>query len=107
MPGVMFENCLNYLYPVIGIGGGLALIIGLPKKQPDAAAWSRRAIRIAGSSAIIWGVLIIIQLSHIIGSNTIAGRLIQPFKLFIGGIGAGILITLFLSGELSFRKKKK
>jgi hypothetical protein len=102
----MFENYLNYLYPIIGIGGGIVLIITSLRRKAAGAVWPRIAFCLAGSSAIIWATLIIIQLSHIVGSNTIAGRLIQSCKLFIGGIGAGILITLFLSGELSFSKKK-
>ena len=101
----MFEMNIKYIYPIIGIVGGTALIIGSIKKRPNVAAWSRIAVRLAGFFSIIWGIMIIIQMSHII-TNVIAGRLIQSFKTFFGGIGVGILITLFLSGELSFSKWK-
>ncbi|MBI5676119.1 MAG: hypothetical protein HZC48_09905 [Nitrospirae bacterium] len=31
-------------------------------------------------------------------------RLMEHYKTILGGMGMGILITLFLSGELSFKK---
>ena len=97
---------MRYIYSIVGICGGLALIIGSIKGSPNMAGWSGRAMRLAGFIAMIWGFLIIAQLNHIVAVNTIAGRLIQVSKTFIGGMGVGILITLFLSGELSFKRRK-
>jgi hypothetical protein len=95
----------NYILLIIIMVGGLALTlsIGTVKNMPNAPAWSRTAVRISGSCAILWSVLKVIQMTHIVIYNTQSGRLLQFSKLFLGGIIVGILITVFMSG--AFNKK--
>ncbi len=103
-----FESIMtNYIFLIIILVGGLALtlLIGTVKNMPNAPAWSRTAVRVAGSCTILWSVLKAIQMSHIVIHNTAAGRLLQYFKGFFGGMVVGILITVFMSG--AFDRKSK
>jgi hypothetical protein len=95
----------NYILLIIIMVCGLALTIaiGTVKNMPNAPSWSRTAVRIAGSCAILVCVLKAIQMAHIVMHNTVAGRLLQYFKLFFSGMVAGILITVCMSG--AFKKK--
>jgi hypothetical protein len=97
----------NYILLIIIMVCGLALTlaIGTVKNMPSAPAWSRTAVRIAGSCAILWSVLKAIQMAHIVMHNTVAGRLLQYYKVFSGGMVVGILITVYMSG--AFDKKSK
>jgi hypothetical protein len=97
----------NYILLIIIMVCGLALTlaIGTVKNMPNAPAWSRKAVRIAGSCAILWSVLKTIQMTHIVMHNTAAGRLLQIYKVFFGGMVVGILITVFMSG--AFDKKSR
>jgi len=83
-------------------GLALALAIGTVKNMPNAPAWSRTAVRIAGSCAILWSALKAVQMTHMLMHNTAAGRLLQYFKVFFGGMVVGILITVLMSG--AFKK---
>jgi hypothetical protein len=98
---------INYILLIIISVCGLALTlaIGTIKNMPNAPTWSRMAVRIAGSCAILWSALKAIQMAHIVMYNSEAGRLLQTFKSLLGGIVAGILITVFMSG--AFYKKSK
>ena len=94
----------NYILLIIIMvcGLALALAIGTVKNMPNAPDWSRMAVRIAGSCAILWSVLKAIQMTHIVMYNTSAGRLLQYFKVFFGGMVVGILIAVLMSG--AFKK---
>ena len=81
------------------------LVIGTARNMPNAPAWARMAVRIAGSCAILGSILKVIQLTHIAIQNTAAGRLLQSFKLLLSGIVVGILISVVMSG--AFNKKSK
>ena|SRR5208283_4373601 len=98
---------INYILLIIILAGGLVLTlaIGTVKNMPNAPAWSKTAVRIAGSCAILWSVLKSIQMAHIVMHNTAAGRLLQSFKLLLSGMVIGILITVIMSG--AFDKKSK
>lgn len=85
----------------------MTFIIGSKKSKSDAPVWSKRALFLAGLFAITCGLLVIILNNQIVPLNTIARRLFQSFRTFIGGMAVGILISLFLSSELSFIKKHK
>ncbi len=97
----------DYILLIIVTLGGLALLlsIGTVKKMPYASVWSRRAIRISGSCAIMWSVLKVMQMAHTVLSDSEAGRLLQNAKIFLGGLTVGILVTVFMSG--AFNKKPK
>jgi len=103
----MIINYLHYVNSILGICGGLALIIASFKMRPAVSVWTIRTLRIAGFLAIIWGLLIIIDQSNVIDSYNLSKLRIDAIITFIGGIVFGILFTLFISDELSFKKWKK
>ena len=96
----------NYVCVIIGILGGMILInFGTIKNMPHSPAWSRIAVRIAGSCAIIWAILEIMRISHIVMFNIVANRFLHLSKAFLGGMVIGILLIVFISGN--FNKKSK
>ena len=95
---------LDYIFIIIVTLGGLILIVGTKIVMPHAPAWSRTAVRIAGFCDIIWAAIRMMQISDVAVQNTVAGRLLQGFKMQLIGVEVGILISVFLSG--AFNKKK-
>jgi hypothetical protein len=98
-------SMFSYVFPIIGIVGGILLIYGGIKKMPQAPPWSKLAIRTAGFCALIWAILIIVQINNITAFDTVAGRALQSAKIFVGGMMTGILITVIIAGV--FKNKSK
>ncbi len=98
---------LEIIYPVSVIIIGLTFIIGSTKSKSDTPVLAKKAFFLSGLFAITCGILVIIMNNQIVPLNVIAKRLIEQLRTFIGGMAVGILITLFLSGDISFIKKRK
>ena len=97
----------KYLSAIIGIAGGIAILVAALRKESEAANWARKALSLAGLCGVAWGILLLLCQTY---SPVMADRtfyLLDHYKAVVGGTGIGILITLFLSGELSFRKWQK
>lgn len=103
----MFWEYSKLIGSLIGIGGGVALMIGAFSKRSSAAAWSKKALFLAGLCISAWGVLIFIKSNYETTMTARNIRLMAHYKTLLGGIGLGILITLFLSGQLSFKKRER
>lgn len=100
----MFLEYSKFIGSIIGIVGGFALMLGAFSKKSSAPQWSKKALFLAGLCFLAWGSLIFIKSNY---EQTITARnlrLMEHYKTILGGLGLGILITLFLSGELSFKK---
>jgi hypothetical protein len=95
---------ISLIATILGIGGGFILMLGAFSRKSSAAKWAKRALFFAGLSSFVYGSLILIK--FICGTAMTAAniKLIEYYKAFFGGISIGVLITLFLSGELSFKK---
>lgn len=91
---------------IVKIIGGLALAVGPRLKKYEKPQWVFTALFVTGLSAVVSGLLFFVRFSF--GASLDAETLfkIKHFKTFFGGVAAGILLTLFISGELSPRKWK-
>lgn len=102
----MFWEYSKLITALIGIGGGFALIIGSFSKKSSAAKWSKIALFFAGLCISAWGALIFIKSNYETTMTARNIRLVEHYKTLLAGVGMGILITLFLSGQLRFKKWK-
>lgn len=100
----MFWEYSKLITALIGIGGGVALMSGSFSKKTSAARWSKKALFFAGICIAAWGALIFIKSNYETTMTVRNIRLMEHYKTILGGVGMGILITLFFSGELSFKK---
>jgi hypothetical protein len=101
----MDASTINHVISAAGgIIGGLSLLIGPRLKGSSRPRWVIRASSVAGILFFAWGSIITIQLMW--GANLSARfrNLIEHYEVVLGCTGLGILITLFISGELRFRK---
>ena len=101
----MVTITFNYILPIIGILGGMILIIGTIINMSYMSPWSRISVRIAGLCIVIWGILYVVQISHIFMCNTVASRLLELLRISLGGMAAGIILVVGISG--GFSKKSK
>lgn len=103
----MFWEYHDIVIALIKIVGGILLILGSFSKKSTPSKWSKKALFLAGLCAFASGALFFIKLNYGTVMSTRNLRLIGLYKASLGGITLGILITLFLSGELSFKKSRK
>jgi hypothetical protein len=97
----------KFIFSLIGIGCGLLLIVGSITKKSITAIWSKRALFFAGLCALGWGILLMIKITIGPSMKPTAIKYLEHYRLILSRLTLGILITLFISGELSFRKWKK
>ena len=91
---------------VLEIIGGLALAIGPRLKNYSRPKWVLTALLITGLSAMLGGLLFFIRFFFASSLDARTLYQIRHFRSFFGGVGLGTLLTLYISGELSFRKWK-
>jgi len=94
----------RHLYAIIGVAGGIALMIGSLSSKSTAARWAKRALFLAGFSVLVWGLLFLFCLTYSSAMPDTVFYLLDHYKAVVGGTSIGILVTLFLSGELNLRK---
>lgn len=84
--------------------GGVILIIGSRSNRYKVPKWSSTAIMLAGLSALISGILsLILEFgSSYLDSNIF--HLIKSYRTFTGGFCAGVLVVLFIAGQLKLSK---
>jgi hypothetical protein len=84
--------------------GGIIFIIGSRSNRYKVPKWSSSAIMLAGLSALISGILSLILAFR--GSYLDANifRLIISFRTFTGGFCVGVLVVLFIAGQLKLSK---
>jgi hypothetical protein len=92
---------------VLGYICGLILLIGPNIRKRSNPQWVLRALSLSGLFVIAWATTIIIKIygDSFLTSKTL--NLVKQYKPLFGGVTIGILITLFMSGELSFKKWKR
>ena len=85
----------------MGIAGGILLFIasllGLSGRRNWGPQWINKALLIASLCCLTWAGLGFVNLN--LGSQHRMYFLIFRVKTFLGGMSAGILIALFLSGQ--------
>ena len=96
---------LEIIYPPSVIIFGFYFIVVSIKRKSDTPVWSKKAFFLVGFFAITCGLLVIIKNNQIIPLNPIAKSLIEQFHPFFGGIYVGMLIVLFISKQIDFKKK--
>lgn len=86
--------------------GGLILIIGPRVERSPSPRWVVTALSIAGLLFLIRGGMGAFQLKW--GADLGRRHLhdLQRIGASLGGMGAGVLLTLFIAGELRLRKKE-
>jgi hypothetical protein len=94
------------IYSAIKILGGILLVIGSITNGKRNPQWSRIALFLAGAMAFTSGVLTVVRMSYGLDLSQRAYYLIKYFATVSGSVCLGVLLTLFLSGELSLRKWK-
>jgi len=89
---------------ILCVGGVLLVVGGLT--SAESPRWAGRSLVIAGVAAVVNGGL---RLAEILGKDVLESRtLLVTGRLapYIGGFMVGVLVTLFVAGEMRFRKKK-
>jgi hypothetical protein len=91
----------------IGIVGGILLLIasllGLSGRRNWGPQWINKALLVASLCCLSWGGLAFVNLS--LGSHHRMYFSIFRIRTFLGGMSAGILVALFLSGQ--FRAERR
>jgi len=92
---------------VLGFICGLILLIGPSIGKRSNPRWVLTAVSLSGLFAIAWAstVIIIIYGGSIFTSKIL--NLVEQYKPLFGGLTIGILVTLCMSGEMSFKKWKR
>jgi hypothetical protein len=83
-----------------GLLGGAFLIVGTFRAPGRSAAhWMRVALWLAGSACMVWSALGVMAL---LGNSLLSPTaliVVKQAKTAVGGMGIGIIILLFASGE--------
>jgi hypothetical protein len=90
---------------ILVVGGVLLAVGGLT--SGESPRWAGRSLVIAGVAAAVNGGL---RLAEILGKDALESRtLLVMGRLapYVGGFMVGVLVTLFVAGEIRFRKKKR
>jgi hypothetical protein len=103
----MFWGYSKLIIALILVGGGVALMIGALSRKSSTASWAKKALFFSGLSALTKGILSMTKIFYAPSITAQHLKLIERYGIFLGGLTLGILLTLFISGELSFKKMKK
>jgi len=82
-----------------GIVGGVLMMLTPRTSKTKYAKWANKTLIMAGTVAIVWGVLI---LTSFYGSNIIDPRFIKlmdHYRTFLGGLWLGVILTLLFAGQ--------
>lgn len=82
-------------------------MLGTLSKKSSAASWAKKALFFSGLSALTKGILSVTKIFYATAITAQHLKLIEHYGTLLGGLTLGILLTLFGSGELSFKKWKK
>jgi hypothetical protein len=97
----------NNICYAIGIVGGCLLIVGALKTRKRLSRQSTaRSLVVAGGLGLVWGIF-----GEFMCWSTLIPQWFYSLKMLIGGVAAGMLINMFISGEITevdrlfFRKR--
>ena len=98
---------IKLICAVLGFICGLILLVGPNIRKRPNPQWVLQALSLAGLFAIAWAASIIIKIygDSVLTSKTL--NLVKQYKPLFSGLTIGILLTLFMSGELSSKKWKR
>ena len=102
----MYAEYIRWILAVLAIATGIYLSSALLSKS-DAARWAKKGLFCTGICGVVWGILLMLKLSHFAMMTSKAYYMIDHFKNIVSGMMLGVLFILFLSGELNSNKWKK
>jgi len=89
---------------VLGFICGLVLLIGPHFRKRPNPQWVLRALSLSGLFVIAWATTIIIKICWSSTLTPKALNLVKQYRPLFSGVSIGILLTLFMSGELNLKK---
>ena len=100
----MIRNDPIAIASIIKVVGGLILLTQARNKKAKAEVWAKNVLALSGFTSLFGGLffLFLEYAEKILTLSTI--EYINHYKTLIDGITIGLLIALFCSGELSFKK---
>ena len=91
-----------------GLLGGLLFFVGsFTASTREEPHWVRMALRLSGFFFIAWSLLGFLLLLESDALSKITVLCIHNIKVLIGGMGVGILVLLFVSGECTKFSRRK
>jgi hypothetical protein len=102
----MYAEYIRWICAVLAIIVAALSIKSLLSKS-ETAKWAKKGLFCFYLSVIIWGLLLMLEISHFAMMTSTAYQMIHLFKNIISGMIIGMFFILFLSGELNLNKWKK
>jgi glycopeptide antibiotics resistance protein len=102
----MYAEYIRWILAVLAIIVATLSVKSLLSKS-DTAKWAKKGLFCLYLCGIVWGLLLMLELSHFAMMTIKAYHLIDLFKNIIAGMIIGMFCILFLSGELNLNKWKK
>ena len=96
----MQHETLKYILVLLGSACGLFLIVRPWVGMTRPLKWVAVASLIAGILTMVWGSLVVLTTQHLIILNKVVLILCDDFKTLITGLVIGIILTLFIGGQL-------
>lgn len=82
-----------------GIIGGLLLVLAPRTSKSKYPGWVNKAFIIAGSAAIVWGMLVLYRFYRYSVLDQRIFAVIDHYKTFLGGFWLGLIVILLLAGQ--------
>ena len=88
---------------VVSLGAIVLCAFPFANSGRSAPRWVGRAFVVAGVCILAWSILGLLLLTQAIALSAAAQQWLYEAKTRVGALGIGVLVTLFISGQLTKR----